>query len=329
MPLFHETHQPQGSGAAVHPSVAVELDWVLSSAHTLGRAGSPELEELYRRDRSLRERVAGLWGPDETLSYPGYLELSVLAHRSGLLFSTDAHHLLRSIDEAARAGGPELPFIAETPDDRARLHRRLELLRRSSARRRRYVDVVSEVWAQVEERWTRDGLPAVTASIAEIRSQLDGGRPWRELVSVECPHAEELIGRLAPEVNVAIVPAWFTHRGMVVDLPDLVVVGVRAESGAAGSRARTESLSRRLKVISDPTRLAILDTLQREEMTVTELARRFSLAQPTVSNHVKALRDAGVLSENRQSSRRVLAVDRAVLDQLVRGLDNLFGSAHL
>lgn len=324
MPLFHEAQE--GPRVVVHPSVAVELDWVLSTAHTLGRAGPPLLEDLYRRNPALAQEVLSLWGPDETLSYPGYLELSVLAQRANLLFGTDGDAVLAGLDQAARAGGPELPLLSETPEDRDRLHRRLDLLRRSAARRRRYIDVVSHVWSSVREEWAGEGLSAVRASIGEIRSQLDRGRPWQQFVKSECAPANDVIGRLGAQGEVAIVPAWFTHRGMVVDLPDLVVIGVRADSGATGSRARTEPLSRGLKVISDPTRLAILDALNQEEMTVTELASRFSLAQPTVSNHVKVLRDAGVLSERRESSRRLLTVDHSVVDQLVQGLQDLLGS---
>ena len=324
MPLFQET--PRGPAVDVRASVAVELDWVLATAHSLGRAGTPALESMYRQYPALTVAVLGLWGPDETLTYPGYLELSVLAQRAGVLFTTDGEQFLAAIDGAARAGGADLPFLAEKPDDRSKLHRRLDILRRSPARRRRYVEVVSEVWSRVHSEWERVGLPAVNTTIADVTAQLQKGRPWEQFVKSECIPADDVMAGIGPRGEVVIVPAWFTHGGMLVDLPDLVVIGVRADSSGAGSRARTEALSRQLKVISDPTRLAILDTLQREEMTVTELAGRFSLAQPTVSNHVKVLRDAGVVTETRSSSKRVLSVEHSVVEGIVRELQNLIGS---
>lgn len=308
-------------------SVAVELDWVLAAAHSSSRAGTPALENVYRQDPDLAEAVRHLWGPEETLTYPGYLELSLLAQRAGLLFSTDADELLAALDGAARAGGPEPTFRAEKPEDRVKLQRRLDVLRRSPARRRRYVEVVGQVWSRVRDEWERTGLPAVNATIADVTAQLEKGRPWEQFVRTECVPADDVMAGIGPGGEVTITPAWFTHGGMLVDLPDQIVIGIRVESGSAGSKARTEALSRNLKVISDPTRLAILDALNREEMTVTELAARFSLAQPTVSNHVKMLRDAGVVTETRSSSRRVLAVDHAVIDDVVRELRELLGSA--
>lgn len=323
MPLYHEERrQPEVS---VHPSVALEMDWVLSTAHTLPRAGSPVLEAVYGQHPELAEAVRGLWGEEESLSYPGYLEISVLAQRAGLLFSTDSDELLGALDAAGRAGGADLPFLSETPADRDRLRTRLEVLRRSSARRRRYIATLSEVWSKVRGEWERAGLPAVEATIEDARAQLEKGRRWEQFVRIECAPAESVVAGLAVPAEVAIVPAWFTHRGMVVDLPALVVVGIRADSDAAGSRARTEPLARRLKALSDPTRLAILDALGREEMTVTELAARFSLSQPTISNHVKVLRDAGVVADRRSASRRVLTVERSVVEDTLRGVGDLLG----
>lgn len=323
MPLFHDD-QP-GRLPEVHPSVAVELDWALSSAHTLGVKGSPAVEEMYRARPDLAAAVRDLWQPAERLSYPGYLELSVLAQRAGILFGTDSHELLAALEGAARAGGPDLPFVAETPDDRVRLRRRLQVLRSSTARRRRYLEVVGEVWSCLRPDWERHGRPAVEATVAEVRAQLERGRPWEQFASTECLAVEGVV-EAAAGGRVAIVPAWYTHKGMLVDLPGLVVVGIRVESGAALSRARTESLARQLKVVAEPTRLALLDALHREEMTVTELAGRFSLSQPTVSNHVKVLRDAGLVTESRSGSRRVLSVEPAAVDGMVNGLRDLLGA---
>lgn len=52
-----------------------------------------------------------------------------------------------------------------------------------------------------------------------------------------------------------------------------------------------------LKVLADPTRLRILALLEGEELTVGELARALGLAQSRVSNHLRVLREAGLLVE--------------------------------
>ena len=51
-----------------------------------------------------------------------------------------------------------------------------------------------------------------------------------------------------------------------------------------------------LKAISDEYRLAILLSLARESRTVVELTEELSIAQPLVSHHLRALREAGLIS---------------------------------
>jgi len=52
-----------------------------------------------------------------------------------------------------------------------------------------------------------------------------------------------------------------------------------------------------LKVLGDPTRLRILALVEREELSVGELSRALDMAQSRVSNHLRVLREAGLLAE--------------------------------
>jgi DNA-binding transcriptional ArsR family regulator len=163
----------------------------------------------------------------------------------------------------------------------------------------------------------------VQSAVAEREAQLLKNPSWQDFATTECcegTHLEAMVDALPPEGEIAVVPAFFTHKGMIVDLPGVLVIGVRAESGGAEARARTELLAKQLKTISDPTRLAILDALARNEMTVTEIATSFSLAQPTVSNHMKLLRDAGVVTSGGQARNRRLALQREVVEEMLHNL---------
>jgi len=126
---------------------------------------------------------------------------------------------------------------------------------------------------------------------------------------------------------VAVVPAYFAHLGSLVDLPGTVMIGVRAEGSGAEARARTENLARRLKTISDPTRLAIVEVLRTSPSTVSDLAEIFSLAQPTVSNHVKILRDAGIVANATRGGRRELVLQHGALDELLDHLEGMLDPA--
>ncbi len=56
------------------------------------------------------------------------------------------------------------------------------------------------------------------------------------------------------------------------------------------------------KALGDPVRLQLVDVLRRHagKVCVCELVPLFDLAQPTVSHHLKVLRDAGLVDSERQ-----------------------------
>jgi DNA-binding transcriptional ArsR family regulator len=56
-----------------------------------------------------------------------------------------------------------------------------------------------------------------------------------------------------------------------------------------------------MKTLADPTRRAVYERiLQNGEATVGELVKRSHVSQPAISQHVRALRDAGLVSEERK-----------------------------
>ena len=83
----------------------------------------------------------------------------------------------------------------------------------------------------------------------------------------------------------------------------------RLHRNDAAARARTESLARRLKTVADPTRLALLHYLAGTPSTVGDLAASFGLAQPTVSMHMKSLRESGLVRSERKDGRMQLSAD--------------------
>lgn len=57
---------------------------------------------------------------------------------------------------------------------------------------------------------------------------------------------------------------------------------------------------RLMKVLSDPNRVKIIKMLQRRHMCVCELQAVLGVAQPTVSSHLKALEDAGIVESTKE-----------------------------
>jgi DNA-binding transcriptional ArsR family regulator len=53
------------------------------------------------------------------------------------------------------------------------------------------------------------------------------------------------------------------------------------------------------RALADPTRRAVFERLAGGEMTVSELTAGFSVSQPAISQHLAALRGAGLVAERR------------------------------
>jgi ArsR family transcriptional regulator len=341
MPIFEQSQAASRQAVAVRPSVAIELEWVLHSAMRPDfRVDHPGLYALYDEGRpDLLEAVRSVW-PDEDTSeaaaggwHGAFTELLLLAHHGGFLFGDDARPFLDALPELCATvptSAHDWPLTAETEVDRRLALQRLTRLRRSPEFRRRYVDVVRSVWDAVSSKWERDGRAAVAETISAKQAMLAKGAGWREVSKGECDFgeiADRVVGALPPEGEIVVVPAYFAHCWLLYDLPGYVVLGTRAEEPIHAARERNEALSKRLRALSDPTRLAIVDSLRSRPLTVTELAQRFGLAQPTVSNHVKLLRDAGIVSEVRAGTRRNLVVRREVASVLVDDLTRVLDAA--
>ena len=59
------------------------------------------------------------------------------------------------------------------------------------------------------------------------------------------------------------------------------------------------------RAIADPTRRALLDRLRGGEASAGDLASRFSASRPSISKHLRLLREARLVSERRQGRQRI------------------------
>lgn len=54
------------------------------------------------------------------------------------------------------------------------------------------------------------------------------------------------------------------------------------------------------RALADPTRRSVFERLTTAEMTVSDLTRNFTVSQPAISQHLAALRLAGLVAERRE-----------------------------
>ncbi|MFN3765932.1 MAG: ArsR/SmtB family transcription factor [Aliihoeflea sp.] len=76
--------------------------------------------------------------------------------------------------------------------------------------------------------------------------------------------------------------------------------------------------------IADANRRHLLEELRRGPKTVNELAEGLPVSRPAVSQHLKALRDAGLVSVRNEGTRRVYRVEEAGFMKLNLWLDQFW-----
>ncbi len=69
------------------------------------------------------------------------------------------------------------------------------------------------------------------------------------------------------------------------------------------SEPEAEELAARFKALADPTRVAIANRLSTvDEVCVCDLNAAFDLSQPTISHHLRILREAGLVEASRRGT---------------------------
>jgi DNA-binding transcriptional ArsR family regulator len=71
-----------------------------------------------------------------------------------------------------------------------------------------------------------------------------------------------------------------------------------------------------LEAIAEPRRRAILRLVRDEELPAGEIAAQFEVTRPAVSQHLRVLRQAGLLSERREGTRRLYRARPEALAEL-------------
>ncbi len=80
-------------------------------------------------------------------------------------------------------------------------------------------------------------------------------------------------------------------------------------------------------LLGDPSRRAIIGRLSTGSCTVTELAGDMRISRPAVSQHLKLLKDAGVVRDAAQGRTRVYSIDAQRLARYRRQLDHFWAEA--
>ncbi len=82
-----------------------------------------------------------------------------------------------------------------------------------------------------------------------------------------------------------------------------------------------------LLALGDPTRLAILERLADSPLAVVDLTKDLPVSRPAVSQHLRVLKDAGLVIDEAVGNRRIYRIDPDGLAALRDQLDRFWGKA--
>ena len=80
-------------------------------------------------------------------------------------------------------------------------------------------------------------------------------------------------------------------------------------------------------LLGDASRRSIIERLSAAPGTVTELADAMPISRPAVSQHLKVLKDAGIVHDSHQGRTRVYSIDAQRLARYRRELDQFWSDA--
>jgi DNA-binding transcriptional ArsR family regulator len=81
------------------------------------------------------------------------------------------------------------------------------------------------------------------------------------------------------------------------------------------------------EALGDPQRRAILSLLSERPRAVGELAAQLPVSRPAVSWHLRLLREAGLVEEERTGTRRIYALRAEGIDAVAQYLERVWGDA--
>jgi DNA-binding transcriptional ArsR family regulator len=79
-----------------------------------------------------------------------------------------------------------------------------------------------------------------------------------------------------------------------------------------------------LTALSDPTRLLVIERLRRGPQSVSQIAAGMPVTRPAVSQHLKALKDAGLVADEPRGAARIYRIRAEGLRELREWLDTFW-----
>lgn len=333
---FRSTATPAGR---VHATVSPVLELVYAGflVHKWGRASSGGsvaptwLPRLARDAADVLDSVVEVTRTSAGAKVPSNIEAVLLAARYGYIRDADPERFLadfrsligRMMTDGRSYGEEDGPMVAEVRD------RFVALAAEGAAEA--WVTAHRQLWQALATPWEHEARPAAESAVAafwqafETSGHVLGALPPHHFVRFESGAA--MIERAEQEGRVVVVPLGLASGGgLLFDVDGTLHVGfgLRTEQLHEHMSERMTDLAQRMKAFADPTRAGLLALIGRFgnlsglHLTVGDLAAQIGVSQPTVSGHLRLLREAGLVQLDKRGNKAFYRVDEAALRGLLR-----------
>ena len=75
-----------------------------------------------------------------------------------------------------------------------------------------------------------------------------------------------------------------------------------------------------MRALADPTRREILRALRKQDLSAGDIAARFDMTAPSISHHLNVLKDAGLVTAERDGRHIIYTLNSTTLQDLMREL---------
>lgn len=347
--LTFSTPKVETSSVEAIPSPTLELAYAY---YVLNRPDSPQkghempwLGLLYEQHPELVERIRTFW-PETERDHVGF-DLFWLVADLGYARDPSPQRLL---EDLAKLPGRFLKHLEaqrhkalEKCEDEAQREKeshkyegpikRFGKLKHSRELRQSYIEMLSQLWAVLEPLWLKEGLEEARRASELFRAKY---QQTGDVLEALPPHHFTQLEADAQEIRASqkkgvlvVVPLYFAlGGGFNFDMADAHYIGygIQSERFYEDLSAQAQATAASMKALADPTRLMLLTLIARYEnfaLTVSDLAKQLGVSQPTVSGHLKLLKEAGLVTLEKHGNKAFHKVNIQALEATFDGLRKL------
>ncbi|MFN3267133.1 MAG: ArsR/SmtB family transcription factor [Deinococcales bacterium] len=336
---YHTTIAENSVNLVVTPCVAIEFAYAHFSLTRDQKAPAlPWHARLYAQNSDLRKNLQEFWQDDECS-----LDLLHLIANFGYTFDHTLdrfldnleHHLPEFLSQVRqRQAELELAKKKKEESQYAALIMRLERLLDNSTRAA-YVVLLRQLWAFIEPIWEQEGRTASRVACDQFLEKY--AQQQDILLALPTHHFMQLessrqhIKMALAQNSVVVIPLYFAYGGgfsFDAKQQHLLAFGIRSEDYHQDQKDQSAQIAQQLKALADPTRLLLLTLLfryQHFEMSVSDFAEQLGVTQPTVSGHLKLLRDVGLVQLEKKGNKSLYRFEHTILQNVVNDLLTQFG----